>query len=266
MRKYWQIFKISWQHALVYRFNFAIWRLRTVIHFLAIYWFWTAVLNHNQQVFDYSRTGLLTYVVISRFVDTLVFSNVSLNAAGEIANGDLNNYLIKPVNYFKNWLARDLSDKLLNLIFFAGEMILLVWLLQPPFFSPVAVGDWIKFVFTTVLAGIMYFYFSFIVSAFTFWYPEHDGWPLRFIFWTLMEFLTGAFFPLDILPATVYTWFKWLPFGYLVYFPSGFYLNKFGTGETIRIWLTMFIWLGIFYWLTKLIWKKGLKIYGAYGR
>lgn len=266
MKKYWQIFKISWQNSLVYRFNFFMWRLRTIIGFLSIYFFWSAVFRHNQQVFDYSRAALLTYIVIARFADTLVFSNTSYQASAEIANGNLNNYLLRPAGYLKQWFARDLADKILNLIFFALEIVILVVLLQPPLIFPSALTPWLKFIFTSLFAGLIYFYFSFIVSAFTFWYPEYDGWPLRFVLWMFLEFLTGAAFPLDILPPAVFNWFKWLPFGYLVYFPSGFYLERFGGAESVRIWLTMAGWLVIFYYLTRLIWKKGLKIYGAYGR
>jgi ABC-2 type transport system permease protein len=266
MKKYWQIFKTSWQNALVYRFNFVIWRLRTIVYFLAVYWFWAAVFRHNRQVVDYTQAQLLTYVLAVRLADTLVFSNLSYTTAAEIANGDLNNYLLKPLGYLKNWLARDLADKVLNLIFFGGEMLVLYWLLRPPLLLPASAGVWLAFGLTLFLAAGLYFFFSFIVSAFTFWYPEHNGWPLRFILLTLLEFLTGAFFPLDLLPASIYAWFKWLPFGYLIYFPAGFYLNKFAVAESVRIWLTMAFWLAVFYWLAHLIWRRGLKIYGAYGR
>jgi len=264
MSKYSQVFKLSWDSNFVYRFNFVLLRVRTLISFLAIYFFWVAVFRHNNQVFDYSRASLLTYVVVARFVDTLVFNN---NMTGEeIASGNLNNYLIKPVSYLKYWFTRDLGDKLLSLIFFFIELALIMLILRPPLFFPAFLSDWLLFLASIVLAAFMYFYLNFLVNAFTFWYPERGGWPLRFLVTMLLEFLTGGTFPLDILPAQIYAWFKWLPFGYLTYFPAGFYLHKFAGFEVVRIFLTMFVWLAIFYFFTKLAWKKGLKVYGAYGR
>ena len=199
MGKYLSIFKLSWDSALVYRFNFVMWRLRTIISFLAIYFFWVAVFKHNNQVFDYTQTALLTYVIVARFVDTLVFSSLSYTAGQEIASGNLNNYLLKPFSYFKYWFTRDLADKLLNLIFFAAELILIVAILRPPLQFPASLNSWLLFFSTASLAGVMHFYLDFLINAFTFWYPEHGGWPFRFLAWMLFEFLTGLMFPLDIL-------------------------------------------------------------------
>src|SRR3989344_52707 len=132
MSKYSQVFKLSWDSNFVYRFNFVLLRVRTLISFLAIYFFWVAVFRHNNQVFDYSRASLLTYVVVARVVGTLVFNN---NMTGEeIASGNLNNYLIKPVSYLKYWFTRDLGDKLLSLIFFFIELALIMLILRPPLF------------------------------------------------------------------------------------------------------------------------------------
>ena len=37
--------------------------------------------------------------------------------AGDVAQGELSNYLIKPMNYFKYWFTRDMSSKILNISF-----------------------------------------------------------------------------------------------------------------------------------------------------
>src|SRR3989338_1117270 len=141
MGKYSQVFKISWDSNFVYRFNFVMVRIRSMVSFLAVYFFWVAVFRHNNQVFDYSRATLLTYVVVARLVDTLVFNN---NMTGEeIASGNLNNYLVKPISYLKYWFSRDLADKLLSLIFFVGETVLILLILRPPLFFPAFLSDWL---------------------------------------------------------------------------------------------------------------------------
>ena len=204
MGKYSQVFKISWDSSLVYRFNFVMWRLRTIISFLAIYFFWVAVFKHNNQVFDYTQASLLTYIIIARFVGTLVFSNLSDSAGQEIAYGQLSNYLLKPISYLKYWFSRDLADKSLNLFFFFAELVLIILILRPPLIFPSNISAWLLFSGTTILAIIMFFYYNFLVNTFSFWYPERGGWPLRFLAWMLLEFLTGAMFPLDILPQNIY--------------------------------------------------------------
>ena len=93
MRKYWQIFKVSWQNALVYRFSFAMWQVRSLLSFLTIYWFWLAVFTQYDQIGGYSRQEMLVYILVAALLRHLVLWTDSFQACVEIANGDLNNYL-----------------------------------------------------------------------------------------------------------------------------------------------------------------------------
>jgi len=266
MKKYWQIFRISWQNTLVYRLNLVMWRVRLIIDFLTIYWFWWAVFTQYQLIGGYSQVTMLAYLLVASFLRSLVFSNSSYSACVEIANGDLNNYLVRPINYFYNWLARDWADKILNLLFFSVEVVLLVLILKLPLLWPISLGQWLWFIIIALVAALMYFFFSFLVSAFSFWYPEHDGWPLRFVMLMFLDFLSGMAFPLDIFPPALLQLFKLLPFSYFIFYPAQVWLGRLSFAETITGFIIMLSWLGLFMLLTKLVWRKGLKIYGAYGR
>jgi ABC-2 type transport system permease protein len=266
MKKYWQIFRISLQNTFVYRLSFTMWRLRMVIDFLTIYFFWWAIYSQYDFIGTYSRSAMLVYLLLANLLRVLVFSNTSFTACVEIANGDLNNYLLKPLNYFYNWLARDWADKVLNLLFFSVEVTFLIWLLKLPLVWPVDGWQAIEFIVAALLAAMLYFFFSFVVSSFSFWYPEHDGWPLRFLMLMFLDFLSGIAFPLDIFPSFLQQIFKVLPFSYFLFFPAQIYLNKLSPIQITQGFLIMVAWLLILIFLTKKIWKKGLRIYGAYGR
>ena len=131
MGKYLKIFQTSLINGFVYRLNFIMWRVRHVIQFLAVYFLWLAIYADNNQLFGYSRAAMLTYVIGTSVLRSFVLSSRSQTVGVEIASGDLNNYLVKPVSYLKNWLARDLSDKLLNLLFMTFELTLVILLLRP---------------------------------------------------------------------------------------------------------------------------------------
>lgn len=242
------------------------WRVRTIIWFLTIYFFWFAILSKNNQVFGYNSQTLLTYTIGASFLRSLVLSSRSVSAGVEIANGDLNNYLVKPINYLKNWLARDFADKALNLAFFSVEISILFLILKPPFLYPSNLWHLTAFILTAFIATIMYFFFSFLISCFTFWYPEHNGWPLRFIVFMIISFLAGGSFPLDIFPETAQAIFKILPFSYFMFYPLQIYLGRLSINQTIQAIIIMIIWTLTLYKLSRLVFKKGLKIYGAYGR
>lgn len=266
MKKYWQIFKISWQNTLVYRLNFTMWQVRTILSFLTIYFFWLAVFSQYAHIGDYSRMTMFSYLVIAAFLRNLVLWTNSYRACVEIANGDLNNYLVRPINYFYNWLARDWADKALNLIFFVPVLALLIFIFKIPLTFSLNLVTWLSFILLAFLGSLLYFLYSFIISSFSFWYPEHDGWPLRFVMLMFLDFLSGIAFPLDIFPQSLVALFKLLPTSYFVYYPAQVFLGRLSLNETISGFIILLAWLGLFIILTKLVWRKGLKIYGAYGR
>ena len=266
MKKYLAVFKTHWQSSFVYRLNFIMWRIRTVLQFFAVYFLWVAIFTNQTTVFGYTRSVMLTYIIGTAILRSFVFSSRSASVGAEIGSGDLNNYLTRPISYLKNWLARDLADKLLNILFLTVELTLIILIIKPPLIAPPNLSLIPIFFLTTVLAMMMYFLFSFLISSFTFWYPEHNGWPLRFFIFMIIEFLAGGVFPIDILPSTVFNLFRLLPPAYLVFYPIQIYLGRLDTSQIITTVIIMLIWLIILYQLSRLVWKKGLKIYGAYGR
>lgn len=263
---YWQLAKVSWSNGFVYRLNFVMWRVRVVVQLLAVYFLWVAVLGNNQSIFGYRQTEMLTYILVTATIRSLVFSSRSIDTQEEISSGDLNNYLVKPVNYFHYWLTRDLADKLLNILFAIGELVLFVVLLKPPILLPGSIGLGVVFLGVSFLAMMMFFYFSFLVSLTTFWWPEQNGWPQRFLVFMVLEFLAGGFFPLDILPQQIYSVIKFLPTSFFLYFPLQVYLGKIeGMSLLVEIGV-MLVWLVGLKKLAELMFNRGLKIYGAYGR
>src|SRR3989344_4218038 len=266
MGKYLKIFQTSLINGFVYRLNFIMWRVRHVIQFLAVYFLWLAIYADNNQLFGYSRAAMLTYVIGTSVLRSFVLSSRSQTVGVEIASGDLNNYLVKPVSYLKNWLARDLSDKLLNLLFMTFELTLVILLLRPPLLPPASSPAAAIFIVAVILAMLLYFLFSFLVSSFAFWYPEHNSWPLRFFIFMILEFLAGGLFPLDIFPPVVYNFFRLLPPAFFLFQPMQIYLGRVDLAGAVGLVGANLVWLVLLYRVSRAVWRKGLKIYGAYGR
>lgn len=265
-KKYFQVAKTSWSGGFVYRLNFVMWRVRNVVQLIAIYFLWFAVMSRNSTAFNYTTAQMLTYILGTSLIRALVFGQRSIDAQNEIGSGDLNNYLVKPIGYFKYWFSRDIADKLLNILFSIGEIaILLIWL-RPEIYlqtNPLMLAG---FLLASLLAMVMYFYFSFLVSMTTFWIPEENGWPQRFLIFVVLEFFSGGLFPLDILPPAVYAVIGKLPSAYFLNAPLQIYLGRFSATEMASTLLMMVIWIAVLRITANWTFRKGLKIYGAYGR
>ncbi len=266
LSKYIAIAKTSWENGFVYRLNFIMWRVRQVIQLLTIYFLWSSVSSGQDQIFSYTQSTILTYVLGSSIIRAVVLSSRSIDAQGEISSGDLNNHLLKPFNYFFYWIARDVSDKALNIFFSIVEIVLLISIIQPPIFiqsNPVTI---LFFLTSVTLAAILYFIFSFIISMSTFWFYQYNGWAQRFLSFVFIESLAGSLFPIDILPQPFANFVSVLPTAYFIYFPMQIYLGRISNQAIFYGFGIILFWIISLYLISQFLWKQGLKVYGAYGR
>lgn len=263
MKKHLLIIQATWAEYMAYRLSFVLWRVRMVIQLLAIYFLWRAIFSGDQELFGYTQTSLLTYIVLTSFVRPIVMSTRSLDLGGMINDGSLSNFLIRPFSVFQFFVSRDAADKALNLVFAVGEIALILLILRPPVFLQM---DGATLLLSTVALGIgvvLFFLSSMIISALGFWTP--DVWALRFLSFILTEFFAGLLFPLDILPQRLFEISQLLPFSYFIYFPLKIYtggLTLSAIMQGLGIGTVWIVGLGALYLH---LWRRGLAVYTAEG-
>lgn len=263
MNKYFLIAKITWQEMFTYRLNFVMWRVRMVLLLLTVYFLWLAILPKNGTLFGYTQSLMLTYILGTSLISSIVLSSKTIAVGDDINDGKLSNFLIKPINYFIYWFARDAGDKLMNIMFSVCELVILFFLLHPPVFLQTNFFYIFFALFSTVIALILFFFINLLLGFVGFWTPEI--WAPRFVFFIIINFFAGSLFPLDILPKQIFSFFQLLPFSYLLYFPLKIYLGQLSNIEVYNGLAVSIFWAIIIYLLLKLTWKKGLKNYTAQG-
>jgi ABC-2 type transport system permease protein len=266
MNKYFQVAKVSFRQEFAYRANFIMWRVRNILQILIVFYLWDTIFaTPGRELFGYDREKILTYIFGLLIVRAFVLSAKAMDVAGEVSRGELSKYLIKPVSYFKYWLTRDIASKALNLAFAAVETIVLYMILKPPFFIQTQPLFILGFVLTIAIAIFIYFLLIFIVSAAPFWMPE-IAWGAHFLVTVIVvEFLSGALFPLDILPTVLQDIINLTPFPYLIFFPLQVYLGNLDSSQMVYGVVVSLVWLAAMWFFMNYIWKKGLKAYQAYG-
>ncbi len=263
MKKYWIVFKNSWQRELEYRVDFFLWRLRSVVVLLLLYFVWTSLSAKSGRFAGYTGAELVTYVFLANIIRQVVFGAQSRRAAQEINNGTFSVYLIKPLNHFWYVFSTELVHRVMNLIVAIFEVIIFVYIFKANFFwqaDPAAIS---LFIFSMILALLLYYLLSYIVNLFAFWSREAMG-P-RFLFEWFLEFASGAFFPLNILSGVFYVFLIFLPFAYLIYFPASLYLGKLSEWQILTGILIQLIFIFTFGFLAIFVWRRGLKRYSGEG-
>ncbi len=267
MMKYLSVFKISFQQEFAYRLNFILWRLRNVIQIFIIFFLWDTVFtNPNQEIFGYNRDKILTYVFGILILRSIVLSTRAIDISGEISRGDIMNYLVKPVNYFNYWFTRDISSKALNLMFAVFEAVILFFILKPPFYVQTDPILLFLFIISVVVAILLFFHLLLIVNMIAFWAPE-SGWAGQYLFvYIFTEALSGAIFPIDILPSGLQQIVYSLPFPYLLFFPLQVYLGKLPLDTTIAGLGVAIVWTTALFFASRFVWNRGIKQYVTYGK
>ena len=264
MKKYLYVLRNTILEFFAYRLNFLLWRVRAVVSILITYFLWKSVFMTSRTVLGYSESRMLTYIIVMITLSGIVFSTQTQRVASEINQGDLSNFLIRPINFFKFNFAREAADKIVNCFFSLVETFLLIVILKPSIIIQTDVNYLLFFLVAVILSSFLYFEISIILSFIGFW--SHEVWAPRFLFFILVSFLSGTYFPLDIFPGIIYNFLKLLPFTYLIFFPLKVYLGELNYWQ---LWdgffITMF-WIIYLLILMIFLWKKGLKAYTSEGR
>lgn len=262
MKKYWSVFTITLQEYFAYRLNMLMWRIRQIFVFLIPFFIWKAVLGSGGNIYGYDFAALMTYLFGTTILRSLVMGSRTADLGWMINSGYLTIPLMRPISIFKFLFSRDMADKLFNLSFIIFEIPLMILIFRPPVFIQTHVINLLLFLCSLILAVLIYFFINIIFGTIAFW--SRDVWAPRFLLMVVLEFATGAMFPLDMLPAAAQKIMLLTPFPYLLFVPLKIYLGT-DSGEAFHLIIQAMWTIGL-YIITKYLWNKGVKSYEAEGR
>jgi len=260
MKKYWRVFVTTVKEYFTYRLSFILWRFRNLLNLLIIFFLWNAVLEKQPVFGSYNKETFLSYIIFVNLIISFVMGTRTAEIANDIQNSSIINLLLKPVSFFKYNFIRDLADKVINLSFALLEAFFLISVFKVTIIFPKNIGLFLViFVSSTLIA----YFINLMLSFVGFWTPE--TWAPRFVFFMMISFLSGTYFPLDLLPSFIYRLLLLTPFPYLFYLPTRLLINKIPPDINSLI-LGSFAWVFLGYLITKAVWEKGNRDFSFWGR
>ncbi len=264
MKKYYLVARNTWDQTVAYRLNFIMWRFRVFLSLISTYFLWFTLLPQGKSIAQYHQATILTYILGGSIVYSIVLSTRVADVAEEITQGDLSNYLMRPVNYIGYYFAKDIGDKGMNILFSFIEITIFFLSFRPPFFIQTHMWNVVGFIAAIIIAICINFSLNMILSFVGFFSSE--TWAPRFIFYILLGFLAGTLFPLDIFPHWLFLVLNALPFSFLIYTPMKIYLGQLSLQATLVSLGGAIVWALALFFLMLFLWKKGVKLYGAEGK
>ncbi len=263
MRKYWEVFKIAWQQNLIYRLNFFLWRVRNVLQLLLVYFIWWSVFHSQTEVFGYTISTIITYILVASLIRAIVLSTRVTDLMNQINDGSVVNFLIKPLGFIKYYLSREVADKLFNILFYITEVTILVLIFKPQVLIQTNIFVLVPFCLAIIGALVIYFCINFIISLTSFWFE--NSWGPLFLMSIFLEGFGGGLFPIDILPKGIFNVLMITPFPYLIYFPSKLYLGTLNDTEIIYGFIIILVWIVSLLLLMKITLRAGFRHFSAVG-
>ena len=267
MKKYLHVLNIGIQNNLTYRFNFLARTVFGLIPLIAILYMWKTIYTGKgtgSMVGSYSLAEMISYYLLVTVVDALTAVNEDdWQIAADIKDGNISQFLLKPIDYLAYRLCLFLSGRLTYLALAAVPLALFILYLRQYFVLPASWAALGFFLVSTVLTALLQFFISYSLAMLAFWVLEVS--TFIFIVFAFEYIASGHLFPLDILPHGVEQALFFTPFPYQLYFPVSIYMGKTAGTELARGLAIQAGWVVAAYLLARFAWSRGIKKYSAVG-
>src|SRR5437867_2625543 len=143
MRKYWHVLNIGIQNNLTYRINFLARAVFGLIPLIAILYVWRTIYAGKApgaNVGTYTLAQMISYYLLSSIVDALTAVNEDdWQIATDIKDGNISQFLLKPIDYLWFRLCLFISGRLTYLAMAALPLALFILFWRQYFVLPM---DW----------------------------------------------------------------------------------------------------------------------------
>ena len=199
--KYRHAFLLGLQSNIVYRWNFLIRAFFSFFQLVIVFILWGAVFAHTGTVGGFGLAATITYFVVLIVLQFFIGAfNEDYLISEEIRNGLINQFLLKPINYFAYRFSIFTAARLVSGSLMLVPLLVLIPLLQdhlalPPF-APWRLALGLP---ATALAAMIQFSIAYCFGLMAFWFLEIQGFVILSM--AVEALLGGQMFPLDLMPA-----------------------------------------------------------------
>jgi ABC-2 type transport system permease protein len=267
VKKYFHVINIGLQSNLAYRVNYLTRTLFSFIPLFAMLSLWrTIYANHNGTTGhgSFSEAEMMFYYLLVAVVDVLTAVNEDdWQIAADIREGNISQFLLKPVDYLWYRLALFFSGRIAFIAVAAVPLAIFILCFRQYVLPPANLTALLVLPVSLVLTALLQFFISYAMAMLAFWLLEIS--TFIFILFAFEYLASGHMFPLDILPPALKQVLFLTPFPYQMYFPISIYLGKAAGAEMWRGLLIQFLWVLAGYAFARWMWRRGIKRYSAFG-
>lgn len=265
MNKYWILAKTFFASAMVKRADFVGNIAVNSIQIFAIVLLWVIVYKPSQSIGGFTLTDTVLYYVIILFITYLTTTDTVDYISRNIKYGSFSEWLLKPRSILISEMARSIGEQFYRLIILIPFYALLVIVLNSINVRTQLTSSGILLGGLFILLGfIINCLFEYALAMIAFWFDEI--WSLRHFKEVVTDLLGGKKIPLAFFPLWIKSINKFLPFKFIYFIPAQYLLNKHTA--SVNLFEDLFFslsWIVIFILSSEILYRFGIRKYGAFG-
>ncbi len=219
MRKYLEVFRLSFKMQIIWRFDVVMTMVATVGRILAAWILWGVIFKDKEMVAGLNFQGMLSYYIISSFLISLDMSKqISDEINYLIRDGGFSKHMVTPMNPFGFFSAMVAGESAFHLGFSFIAAIICALLFQINVVITANIFELLAAITMIVLGLLFMMCFHYLLGMLGFRFIGVDS--FLYVANNLSAFFTGALVPLALLPDWVISVMRFFPFYYVTYLPS----------------------------------------------
>lgn len=256
------VFGTQFAQMVEYRAEVVIWMLSgTLSLVMMLVWMSQAAAAPGGQVSGYTPAEFASYFLSTWFVSQLLVVWVTYDLDYHIRQGTLSPWLLRPFDPFWQFYLGHLSERVFRLVpmlvlvtlfaLLSGAKLTTDWRVYPAVLGLALLGFTVRFLW------------EYAVGLLAFWTESSNS--FHELMWLAYAALGGMFAPLAFYPQWVQNIAVWTPFPYMLGLPAQLLSGKATLAQAGHGALVLGAWLVVFWCVRLLVWRTGLKKYGAVG-
>ena len=212
----------------------------------------------------YGREQLVTYYLLLATVSLLTATWVAeYDLAEAIRQGKLSPLLLRPVPPILHYIGDNLGQKAVMLPLQLPIIALAALVFRADLRPPEEPRAWLLFALALPLAAWLSFMLDFLTGLLAFWIQDVGG--VVQAKGLLAAFLAGQVVPLALFPPGLDLLVRLQPFRYTLSFPLELLVGDLSRRELALGFALQAGYCALFWVLYRLVWRRGLRAYGAVG-
>lgn len=259
MKSYLSIFLNNLSVTLTYKLNLLTGIFSNLISVIISFFVWKSIFAFQPEhatIGGYTESKMLLYIVTVNLLSIIFSSEHIVRLGGLVRTGKLTTWLLRPVNLLGESFATFLGQKV---IYIASFSFLYFFFVRENHY----LCSRLLLLADTMVAFVMFFLLISVISTLGFWMIQM--WPIRPIMNAAYLLLGGLYFPLNLLPESIFQFAQYTPFAMVGYQLSNALQGTLNNQAVTINTLICFCYGLLFWMLYRLLFHKGLAKFEGMG-